>query len=189
MSPRQREAYRKHPARAEQLLMPLAELKSTAEIIGSQLERFDGSGFPLGTAGKHIGLAARILALSSDYDSLQIGILEPLQFSRQDAMQQICQRSGHDYDPAVVNAFQDIYRDLAQDEIASGPSTTKSVKSRDLAAGMVLSRDMTSPTGLLLLTSGHVLDDAVIRKIRNFEHSLGAALSATVWVGPPVSET
>jgi hypothetical protein len=52
---------------------------------------------------------------------------------------------------------------------------------------MVLSRDMTSPTGLLLLTAGHVLDEAVLRKVRSFERSLNTKLSASVWVGqvPP----
>jgi hypothetical protein len=54
---------------------------------------------------------------------------------------------------------------------------------------MVLARDMTSPTGLLLLTAGHVLDDAVIRKITGFEHSIGNRLSATIWVGEPIADT
>jgi response regulator RpfG family c-di-GMP phosphodiesterase len=189
MTPRQLEVFRKHPLRAEQLLMPLAELKSTVEIIGGQLERFDGSGYPLGTAGKHIGMGARILALASDYDSLQIGILEPRQLNRQEAGELIRQRSGQHYDPAVVNAFLNIYRDLVPGEIASSAVTSRSFKSRELAPGMVLARDMTSPTGLLLLTAGHVLDDAVIRKITNFEHSLGTSLSATVWVGPPIADS
>lgn len=185
MTPRQLETYRKHPARAEQLLMPLAELKPTVEIIGAQLERFDGSGYPQGMAGKYISLGARILALASDYDSLQIGILEPHQLSAQEAREVIRKRSGNHYDPVVVNAFLDIYRDLAQGEAAANTSITKTLKSRELAPGMVLSRDMTSPTGLLLLTAGHVLDEAVIRKIMSFERSLDARLSATVWVGAP----
>lgn len=37
MSPRQLDIYRKHPQRAEQLLMPLAKLKSTVEIVAAQL--------------------------------------------------------------------------------------------------------------------------------------------------------
>lgn len=189
MTPRQLEVYRKHPARAEQLLMPLAELKPTVEIIGEQLERFDGSGYPQGTAGKHISLGGRILALASDYDSLQIGLLEPRRLNQQEAQDVIHQRSGHQYDPVVVEAFLDIFRDLTQDEIPASTATSRSVKSRDLAVGMVLARDMTSPTGLLLLTAGHVLDDAVIRKITSFERSIDAQLTATVWVGQPIADT
>ena len=189
MTPRQLEVFRRHPARAEQLLMPLAELKSTVEIIAAQLERFDGSGYPQGIPGKHIVLGARILAVASDYDSLQIGLLEHRQLSRQEAQDLIRQRSGQHYDPAVVTAFLDIYRDLVQDDIPVSTATTRTVASRELASGMVLARDMISPTGLLLLTAGHVLDDAVIRKITGFEHSIGARLSATIWVGEPIADT
>ena len=189
MTPRQLEVFRKHPARAEQLLMPLAELKSTVEIIAAQLERFDGSGYPQGIPGKHIALGARILAVASDYDSLQLGLLEPRQLGHQEALDLIRQRSGLRYDPAVVTAFLDIYRDLAQDDLPVTTATTRTLASRELAVGMVLARDMTSPTGLLLLTAGHVLDDAVIRKITGFEHSIGSRLSATIWVGEPIPDT
>lgn len=189
MTPRQMEVFRKHPARAEQLLMPLAELKTTVENIAAQLERFDGSGYPQGISGKHIPPGARILAVASDYDSLQIGLLEQRQLSRQEAQDLIRQRSGQQYDPVVVTAFLDIYRDLAQDDLPVSTATTRTVASRELATGMVLARDMTSPTGLLLLTTGHVLDDAVIRKITSFERSIGGHLSATIWVGEPIPDT
>jgi response regulator RpfG family c-di-GMP phosphodiesterase len=189
LTPRQLEVFRKHPARAEQLLMPLVELKSTVEIIAAQLERFDGAGYPQGLPGKHIALGARILAVASDYDGLQLGLLEPRQLGRQEAQDLIRQRSGQRYDPAVVTAFLDIFRDLAQDDLPVSAATTRAVASRELAAGMVLARDMTSPTGLLLLTAGHVLDDAVIRKIAGFEHSIGSRLSATIWVGEPLADT
>jgi response regulator RpfG family c-di-GMP phosphodiesterase len=189
MTPRQLEVFRKHPTRAEQLLMPLAELKSTVEIICAQLEWFDGSGYPLGTPGRHIVLGARILAVASDYDSLQLGLLEARQLDRQEAQDLIRQRSGQRYDPVVVAAFLDIYRDLAQDDLPVTSATVKTVASRDLAVGMVLARDMTSHTGILLLTAGHVLDDAVIRKIVSFEHSIGSKLIAAIWVGEPIADT
>jgi len=189
MTPRQLEQYRKHPQRAEELLMPLAELKSTVEIIGAQLERFDGTGYPAGTAGKHIGLGARILAIASDYDSLQIGLLEPRKLSSQEAQDLIRQRRGHYYDPHVVDAFLDIYRDLDPTEPIAPLATTRNVASKELAAGMVLAQDLTSPTGLLLLTAGYVLDDAVIHKIASFERSIGARLTATIWVGEPPADT
>jgi hypothetical protein len=168
--------------------MPLAELKSTVEIIAGQLEHFDGTGYPHGNTARHISVGARILALARDYDSLQLGTLEVRQLSRQEALEWIRLRSSQHYDPQVVHAFLDIYRDLAQDDIASNPSGTRSVKSRELVSGMVLSRDMSSPTGLLLLTAGHVLDEAVIRKIHGFERSSNTQLSATVWTGPPLPD-
>jgi response regulator RpfG family c-di-GMP phosphodiesterase len=180
MSARQKEAFRKHPARAEELLMPLQELKATVEIIGAQLERYDGSGYPNGVAGKQIPLGARILAFASDYDSLQLGILEPRPLSPEQAQAFMVQRRGHQYDPLVVDAFAAMYRDPVHlSEVEVSPQT-KSVQSRELQTGMVLSKDLISPGGLLLLTAGHVLDAAVIRKIVSFERSIEQKLVAEI---------
>jgi hypothetical protein len=49
---------------------------------------------------------------------------------------------------------------------------------------MVLSRDLITPSGLLMLTAGHVLDDAVIKKITDFERSTDLRLTADVWCDP-----
>jgi response regulator RpfG family c-di-GMP phosphodiesterase len=188
MNARQLEIYRKHPARAEQLLMPLAELKSTLEIISAQQERFDGSGYPQGSAGRHIPMGARILAVASDYDSLQIGLLEPQRLSAAQAQELLRKRSGHSYDPAVVEKFLEICRDLPQGDMPASSPSTRTVQSAELTSGMVLARDLCSPTGTLLLVSGHLLDDAVISKIIAFEHATDARLTALIWVGAPPAE-
>ncbi|MCF8167665.1 MAG: response regulator [Rhodoferax sp.] len=183
MNPRQLETYRKHPARAEQLLMPLGELKGTLEIIAAQLERFDGSGYPLGTSGRHIVLGARILAVASDYDSLQIGVAEPRQLSQQMAQTIIIQRKGRQYDPVVIDAFESMFRGIGPDDSSIDSARERATKSIDLQPEMVLSRDLISPSGLLLLTAGHILDDAVIRKIMSFERSTDVKLTLYIWHG------
>jgi len=190
-SPRQLEAFRKHPARAEQLLMPLVELKPTLDIIGAQLERFDGSGYPHGTSGRHIALGARILAVARDFDCLQIGRLEPQRQTRQQALDTLRQHSGHHYDPQVVDTLLDISHEQhpgAEADVAEAVPTERSIQSSALASGMVLSQDLTSPSGLLLLTASHVLDDAVIRKIHSFERSIDTKLVAKVWYGAPPAD-
>ncbi len=67
--------YRKHPLRSEQLLMPLDELRPAATIIRAYQERFDGKGTPDNLAGLRIPIGARILAIASDYDNLQTGVV------------------------------------------------------------------------------------------------------------------
>jgi response regulator RpfG family c-di-GMP phosphodiesterase len=54
MKPDQLDAYRKHTVHAEQLLLPLADLRSASDIISGQFERFDGTGFPDHLAGEAI---------------------------------------------------------------------------------------------------------------------------------------
>jgi hypothetical protein len=152
-------------------------------IIGAQLERFDGAGYPQGIEGGHIAMGARILAVAIAYDSLLIGVLEPRQFSHQEARLAIRQRSGQHFDPKVVQVFLEVYQDFAQNDLPSSAASSKAVKSHELLAGMVLSRDLTSPSGLLLLTAGHELDDTVIEKIVSFERSTAIKLTVNVCLG------
>ncbi len=184
MNPHQLDVYRKHPKRAEQLLMPLSELKSTVEIIGAQLERYDGSGYPNGVASRHIPLGARILAVASDFHSLQVGVQEARPLSRQQALAVVLQGKGHQYDPLVVEALESLEGGVAEEAPQPDAAREKTVRSHELQAGMVLARDLISPSGLLLLTAGHVLDDAVIRKIIAFERSVELKLTAGVWLDP-----
>jgi len=181
MSPQQLALYRKHPRRAEQLLMPLSELKSTLEIITAQLEHYDGSGFPNGVAGRHIPLGARVLAVAIDFDSLQIGVAEARALSEQQALAVIQQGRGQVYDPLVVDALVGLYGNRPVEEVPPEAPREVSLHSAELKDGMVLAHDLISPSGLLLLTAGHVLDEAVIRKIQSFERSLGRRLTAEVW--------
>jgi response regulator RpfG family c-di-GMP phosphodiesterase len=184
MNTRQIETYRKHPAQAAQILMPLEELKSAVDMINSQLERFDGSGYPQQLSGSHIPLGARIISVACDYDSLQIGILGTSQLTAREAQASIRHGSGRRYDPTVVESLVAVFADkpdqTRRDDVPEKQQEL-SVKSHDLKAGMVLSRDLMTPSGLLMLTAGHVLEDAVIRKIANFEKSIGLKLSADVW--------
>jgi hypothetical protein len=53
-----------------------------------------------------------------------------------------------------------------------------------MEVGMVLTRDLITPSGLLMLSSGHVLDARVIVRIRNFERTGGLELTAYVRQNP-----
>lgn len=103
--------FRQHPARAAALLMPLADLRGEAAILRAQLERFDGAAFPDGLAGVPIPLGARILALASDYESLQLGALLGRRPGADEARALICRGSAQRYDPDVAAAFLQVIED------------------------------------------------------------------------------
>jgi hypothetical protein len=46
---------------------------------------------------------------------------------------------------------------------------------------MVLSRDLITPNGLLMLSADHVLDLRLIEKITSFERSMDIHLSLYIW--------
>lgn len=167
MNSKQLDAYRQHVLRAEQLLMPLPDLRGAAATIGAQLERFDGLGFPGKLFEQSVPLSARILAVASDFDNLQIGTLAPQRLTPDQARAAIVRGSGKRYDPLVVEAF------LAAlgGEAAPGLTGNSEValKPCDLMAGMVLSRDLIAPGGMLMLSTGHALDERLLQKILDLE--------------------
>jgi response regulator RpfG family c-di-GMP phosphodiesterase len=170
--------YRKHPARGEEMLMALEDLRDAAGIIRSQHERFDGGGFPDGLSGFNIPIGARILALASDFDKLQTGVLVQRELRPEEAAPLIIQSSGRRYDPVVVEAFQEIVSgrspviaEALQDEAAS-PT--------DLRAGMIVARDLLNRDGSLLLSAGNKLTERLIEQIIRFEKSTGSPLTIHV---------
>lgn len=183
MNTGQLEIYRKHPVRAAQMLMPLEELKSAVDAIANQLERFDGGGYPGQLTKEQIPLGARILSVVSDFDSLQIGTLAQYKLDAKAALEAVVKGSGRRYDPLVVEALVALQGDSV--DAVPLPATEKRIeqplRAPDLRPCMVLSRDLITPSGLLMLTAGHVLDEAVIRKISSFEKSMGIKLLTHVW--------
>jgi response regulator RpfG family c-di-GMP phosphodiesterase len=169
MKPEQLDAYRKHIVLAEQLLLPLQDLREACEIITAQFERFDGTGFPAQLAGQAIPIGGRILSLACDYDNMQIGALTQARLKAEEAKILIIHSLGQRYDPDVVNAFLEVISGTATSDTAKDRYREMTFDACDLQAGMVLSRDLITPSGMLMLSAGHVLDDRLIRKILSFQ--------------------
>lgn len=182
MTPVQLDAYRNHIVQAEQLLMPLPDLKGQTEIICGQFERFDGSGFPEKIAGENIPIGARILALASDFDSMQIGTLTQRKLTPDDAKILIVHGSGKRYDPQVVAAFVELLGGGAREEAETARMQERAVPANELEPGMILSRDLVTPSGMLMLSTNHVLDARLISKILHFQKSSGVEFTAYIQV-------
>ncbi|MEO7941572.1 MAG: HD domain-containing phosphohydrolase [Burkholderiaceae bacterium] len=201
MTPRQLDFFRQHPARAEQLLMPLQDLRGAAASIAAQLERFDGTGFPRQLQGRAILVGARILAVCADYDNLQIGMLGPRWLTPRQALAVIERAAGKRYDPWVVEAFSamlrgkpDVVEAEQQPEVQAHPIASNLsedvddllVGVNDLGPGDVLSRDLVTPAGLMMLPAGHTIDDRLIKKMADFERTDNVELA--VYIRKPADD-
>jgi len=174
MNQAQLDAYRKHPAQAEHLLLPLSDLKNAAEMIAAQFEHFDGGGFPGVLSGTAIPMGTRILSVASDYDNMQIGTVTQTRITAEEAKTIIVHGSGRRYDPQVVTALVDLLTAPPPD-IQLRPDE-RYVSAPDLRADMALSRDLIAPNGVMMLSAGHVLDERMIQKIINFGQAGGVQL-------------
>jgi len=167
--------YRKHPLNAEAALMPLVQLQPVAKIIRSQHERLDGNGFPDGLEADEIPFGARVLAPIIDYENLLTGTLAERRFSVEDATASIRRGAGSRYDAKVVEALIEALKqplDESRDD--------RRISAAELVAGMVLSRDLVSPQGTLLLAAGYCFDARVVRQVREYVQREGAKLTLYV---------
>lgn len=70
---------------------------------------------------------------------------------------------GSHYDERVVDAMLAVLADADAAAVAD-----RLIDARDLRPGMVLSRDLLSPRGAILLAAGHVFDAALVRQVGDF---------------------
>jgi putative nucleotidyltransferase with HDIG domain len=106
-------------------------LAGAAEIVLTHHERFDGTGYPQGLAGTKIPLGARIFAVADTLDAMTRDRPYRHALPYAVARGEMIRESGHQFDPAVVEAFLSLPEQLLQrirDEVESAetPSETKS---------------------------------------------------------------
>jgi HD-GYP domain-containing protein (c-di-GMP phosphodiesterase class II) len=89
-------------------------LTLAASIALSHHERYDGKGYPNGTAGDRIPLSARIAALADVYDALST--IRPYKeaWSHERAVEEILRQAGRHFDPALVEIFRDQSNEFAE---------------------------------------------------------------------------
>jgi putative two-component system response regulator len=76
-------------------------------------ERFDGTGYPDGLGGTDIPLLARIVAVADTYVALVSDRPHRVEFTRANAVGQICGLRGTAFDPDVIDAFESVKEKLA----------------------------------------------------------------------------
>lgn len=174
----ERAAVMKHPVVGQAALMALEQLQVAAKLIRSHHERFDGQGFPDGLSGLAIPLGARVLTVANEYDAAQQGYLMSKRLNAEDALSFIKEGRGKRYDPQVVDAFVAM---LGGGEPVPHEREI-ALHTGDLQPDMVLTRDLVTRDGLLLLARDYILDDSLIDQLRNYERTDGRSMVVHVKV-------
>ena len=176
LAPMDKKVVAKHPVLGDALLMSFGPLHDAAKMIRSHHEYLDGSGYPDRLKDDAIPLGAKILAVVNDYDALQNGGIVPKRLPPEEARQYLISNRGRLYDADVVDAF------VGKDSVDEMPARTPEAKIdvKDLKVGMVLSRDLMTKGGILVLSEGYILDEGLIEKIRKFCNSSGEILDIRI---------
>lgn len=176
-----RERYRGYPKQSESLLMTLDPMKDAARLILHHQERWDGNGFPDRLKGEAIPFGSRLLKLAVDFIELQRGLILERQMNSDEALVYIRNYAGRLYDPDMVEDFIQVCAAYLSDVSLADPSV-KVMTTREVAAGMILARNLNADNGMLLLNAGKVLNGPLVEKLIAFEAMEGAKYSIFVKV-------
>jgi ribonuclease P protein subunit RPR2 len=95
-----------HPVLGEQMLCDVALLKGQGlKVVRSHHERWDGTGYPDGLAGRDIPLGARIFAVADTLDAMTSDRPYRRGMRWDAAVAEIERGAGRQFDPQVVHAF------------------------------------------------------------------------------------
>jgi|GEM_PF-656550 len=113
LDPREWDVMRSHSALGHSLTAHIPSIHPAARIVvRHHHERWDGTGYPDGLAGANIPLVARVFAVCDVYDALTCERPYKRAWTHEEALREIQEQAGRQFDPAVVQGFTDLMRTL-----------------------------------------------------------------------------
>jgi response regulator RpfG family c-di-GMP phosphodiesterase len=94
-----------HPGVGDNILAPVLLLETERKIIRHHHERWDGKGYPDGLAGEEIPVLSRILSVADAFDAMVTDRPYRKGMSREEAVAELKENSGRQFDSQVVDAF------------------------------------------------------------------------------------
>jgi diguanylate cyclase (GGDEF)-like protein len=112
------EQMRRHPAIGADVISRVSRLADLAPIIRSHHERYDGDGYPAGLKGDEIPLEARIVGVADALDAMLSNRPYRARLDLDKALEELRDGAGSQFDPAVVEAMEQILDEERTEEVA-----------------------------------------------------------------------
>lgn len=158
--------YSQHPVRGQMAIDSIDDLRAAGVLIRHHHENFNGTGFPDHLKGDEIPVGARILAYADQLDRAVAGGGD----TAEQALTRVELSLGIRLDPELQRVFRKVarYAYFTMPEIDPNATVELELRPDELRKGMLLTRDVISGTGLLLLNKGVVLDQTQIESIQRY---------------------
>ena len=111
LNPDEEESLRRHPQIGNRILEPVAFLASVAPIVLYHHEWYNGEGYPDGLKGDEIPLGSRIVSVIDAYDAMTSDRPYRKAFSKPDAIKELVEGKGIQFDPKVVDVFLEVLKE------------------------------------------------------------------------------
>ena len=115
LSPEELVFMRRHTILGERILTAAPALMPVAELVRSSHERWDGGGYPDGTAGVEIPLGSRIIFVCDAYDAMTATRPYSPAKPPHEALAELERCSGTQFDPQIVQALKAVLAAQARD--------------------------------------------------------------------------
>jgi putative nucleotidyltransferase with HDIG domain len=135
LNPLEWTAIRRHTIIGEQILLAVPELRSAARLVRHSHERWDGGGYPDGLAGEDIPLGSRIVFCADAFHAIRSDRPYRAGRSAPEALAEIRANAGTQFDPAVVEALQELSAEI---RAASNGHRPRTFRGRRLMALMLI---------------------------------------------------
>ncbi len=110
LNAKERHLVEMHPKISAEILRPITFLKDVIPIVYHHHERYDGKGYLDKLKGKDIPIGARILAVVDAYEAMISNRPYRRQLSKEEALVQLENGAGKQFDPEIVKAFVSIIK-------------------------------------------------------------------------------
>lgn len=98
------------PLKSVELIKPVEFLKPVLPIVLYHHEKYDGTGYPSGLKKEQIPLGARVMAVADAFEAMIRGRPYKKKLLITEALRELRRNSGTQFDPKVVKAFCDLYK-------------------------------------------------------------------------------
>jgi two-component system cell cycle response regulator len=115
---------RKHPLIGQRVLDAAPALGEVAKLVRSTHERWDGSGYPDGLAGRDIPLGSRVILICDAYNAMTEGRPFRAARSNKQALEELASEAGTQFDPELVKAFTEKVMPALERERYGSPAST-----------------------------------------------------------------
>ena len=105
LTPEEYAVIKRHPSQGEQILAAVGAFRHIAPIVACHHERIDGKGYPNGLTGAQIPLESRIISVADAFDAMTSHRRYRDNLTLGQAIDQLKQGRGTQFDPDVVDAF------------------------------------------------------------------------------------
>lgn len=166
----ERKKYEMHPVMGQATLETVGDFSEVGLYIRHHHERFDGSGFPDGLRRNDIPVGSRIIAMADAADRSANNAFSNVRNNYRKAISDIESSLDGRFDRAVFDHMKPVLLDKIRIEGARNLEGEVETAPENLKPGMILSRDVKSGSGTLLLARGMTLNRTAIMDLQLYYH-------------------